>query len=147
MVRTVVSRRALALGTLAALSLAAAFGLGAHARESAVESMSQRADEGPWRRMSLPPGEYTSLVLANGGNNSSVVVDFQTPSGTFPLVIGPSQTVQIDFRNGLSVAQSGDYILDATPSRFTLKSEVIRSGFVSVFGTGQGRIIPLVPIR
>lgn len=139
-------RTRLVTGSVALFALVAiAVGLGA--RPSAESSAQPRTDDGPWRRMALPPGEYASLVFGNGGNNSSVIADFQTPAGTFPLVIGPSQTVQIEFRPALQVGRSDTYVLDATPGRFTLKSEVIRSGFVSVFGTGPGGVIPLTPIR
>lgn len=104
-------------------------------------------DDGPWRRMALPAGNYSSLVLANGGNNANAVIEFQTPSGTFPIVVRPGETLQLDFPDVLRVAASGDYVLDATPGRFTLKSEVIRSGFVSVFATSPGGIVPLTPLR
>ncbi len=139
----------LGLGAAAAVCAAVVLPMTGAARPAdvlAVETADAQ-DDGPWRKLAFPAGEYRSLVFGNGSNSTNAVVELTTPSGVFPIVVGPGRTVQLEFADSLRVGRSNEVWLDATPSRFASKSEVIRSGFVSAFGIGPSGLVPLVPVR
>ena len=51
----------------------------------------------------LPPGEYSAIVLCTNARDRRWIVALKTTAGSFPITIGPNQTVTIPFEKGWSV--------------------------------------------
>lgn len=51
----------------------------------------------------MPPGKYTAIVMTTNARDRRWIVALKTNSGTFPITLGPMQTVTIPFEDGWKV--------------------------------------------
>lgn len=136
--RTTMHRYRASIGFALSALLGVAAGIaGASAGSSAAAN--QRED-GPFRLLALPPGEYTSLVFGNGSNQVSQVIELKTPRGIVPMVIPRGDTTTLHFPDGLRVQKADDVMLDATPGRVSYNMDRVRAGLLTAFAIGPAGI-------
>ena len=51
----------------------------------------------------LPPGDYSAIVLCTNARDRRWIVALKTSAGSFPITVGPNQTVTIPFEKGWTV--------------------------------------------
>lgn len=66
-----------------------------------------KAPPGELNTLFLPPGNYTAIVIATTGKDRRWFLSLKTARGSFPITIGPEQTVTIPFTAGWKVT-AGD---------------------------------------
>jgi len=63
-----------------------------------------RTPPGEINTLFLPPGNYTAIVIATTGKDRRWFISLKTSRGSFPITIGPEQTITIPFTAGWKVA-------------------------------------------
>lgn len=98
--------RAVGLVALAAGVGAAGLGMAQQVPNGPVPIPTTRPPVGEVNTLFLPPGNYTAIVVTTTGKDRRWWVSLKTAKGTFPITVGPQETVTIPFTSGWRVSAS-----------------------------------------